>query len=55
MQQNPQLQEHWGKITGMLLAGMDNSELLHLLESPEALQAEVQEALEVLHQAGQSA
>ena len=27
-----------GKITGMLLDGMDTSELLHLLESPDSLQ-----------------
>ena len=39
-----------GKITGMLLEGMDAGELLHLLESPEDLHTRVDEALKVLEQ-----
>lgn len=38
-----------GKITGMLLE-MDNSELLHLLDNPDALNAKVGEAMIVLQE-----
>jgi len=40
-------QEYAGKVTGMLLE-MDQTEVLHLIESPDALQKKVGEAMEVL-------
>lgn len=42
--QEPQLA---GKVTGMLLE-MDQTEVLHLIESPDALKKKVDEAMEVL-------
>ncbi|RRT71557.1 hypothetical protein B296_00007943 [Ensete ventricosum] len=44
--------DHAAKVTGMLLE-MDQTEVLHLLESPEALKAKVAEAMEVLRNATQ--
>ena len=38
------------KVTGMLLE-MDQTEVLHLIESPDALKAKVAEAMEVLRSA----
>mmetsp|Transcript_27251 Transcript_27251/g.59850 ORF Transcript_27251/g.59850 Transcript_27251/m.59850 type:complete len:208 (+) Transcript_27251:1-624(+) len=47
----PMIQAHQpelaGKITGMLLE-MDNAELLHLLDTPDALASKVEEAIAVL-------
>ncbi|KAL5753015.1 hypothetical protein ACOSP7_023190 [Xanthoceras sorbifolium] len=44
--------ENAAKVTGMLLE-MDQTEVLHLLESPEALKAKVVEAMEVLRNVAQ--
>ncbi|KAG6488480.1 hypothetical protein ZIOFF_049723 [Zingiber officinale] len=44
--------DHAAKVTGMLLE-MDQTEVLHLLESPEALSAKVAEAMEVLRNVAQ--
>ena len=40
-----------GKVTGMLLDGMETAELLHLIESPDMLQLKIREAIEVLESA----
>ncbi|XP_024391602.1 polyadenylate-binding protein 2 [Physcomitrium patens] len=42
--------DYAGKVTGMLLE-MDQTEVLHLIESPEALRAKVAEAMDVLRMA----
>lgn len=46
--------DHAAKVTGMLLE-MDQTEVLHLLESPEALKAKVSEAMDVLRNVSQQA
>lgn len=43
--------DHAGKVTGMLLE-MDQTEVLHLIESPDALNKKVSEAMDVLRLAG---
>ncbi|KAL6503206.1 poly(A) binding protein Pab2 [Orobanche hederae] len=45
--------EHAAKVTGMLLE-MDQTEVLHLLESPDALKAKVSEAMDVLRNVQQA-
>ena len=44
--------ESAAKVTGMLLE-MDQTEVLHLLESPDALKAKVAEAMDVLRNVAQ--
>jgi polyadenylate-binding protein len=44
--------ENAAKVTGMLLE-MDQTEVLHLLESPEALKVKVSEAMDVLRNVNQ--
>jgi len=48
---HPEVLDQAGKITGMLL-DMDTPELLHLIESPDALRQKVVEAINVLAQHG---
>lgn len=45
--------DYAAKVTGMLLE-MDQTEVLHLLESPDALKAKVAEAMEVLRNVSQA-
>ena len=42
--------DHASKVTGMLLE-MDQTEVLHLIESPDALKDKVAEAMDVLRKA----
>lgn len=46
--------DHAGKVTGMLLE-MDQTEVLHLIESPDALKKKVAEAMDVLNLASSGA
>jgi polyadenylate-binding protein len=45
--------DHVAKVTGMLLE-MDQTEVLHLIESPDALKKKVAEAMQVLQEVGAS-
>jgi len=51
IEKHPEVGDQAGKITGMLL-DMDTPELLHLVESPDALRQKVVEAINVLAQHG---
>jgi len=51
IEKHREVEDQAGKITGMLL-DMDTPELLHLIESPEALRQKVVEAINVLAQHG---
>merc|ERR1712167_222836 len=51
IEKHPEVGDQAGKITGMLL-DMDTPELLHLIESPEALRQKVVEAINVFAQHG---
>ena len=56
LREQPHVSTRAGKITGMLLTGLADDELLHLLESSEALNAQIAEAIATLqeHAAGEN-